>query len=720
MRFLRLFVFPGLIIVFLFYSCKEEKKTDDPVSFEWSNVLVGGGGYVTGLKIHPLNPDLWYIRTDVGSAYRWSGSRQKLLPITDWISIQNANLYGVNGIALDPDDENIVFIAAGRYIFADPSDVLMSADKGKSWEFTGLNKPFGANEMPAKLGDKIVINPHNTNYLWCGTVGAGLWVYDRINQTWQKNKAIDAEENIQTIVFHPVDSSILFLASIKGKIFRSTDEGKSFQLLLSLEGEIANMDISAGGNYLYCATMDSGLKLLGDPASSNAWKDISPLVDGEYRCVATDPFYEQGVAVIPKMMNGLRKGLYYSSNTGESWTRKEVIVEQVIPWHGENYPGAAASSIIFHPEDRDVVYITDWYSVYKTQNFRADTSFWNNKISTGHEELVCLNLATPPENQKNISLYSAHADVGGFGHKDVNEYPDIVFRDGDQQTLKNTTGLAFCEKQPETLYRIGAVDHDGDQSYFARSNDFGLNWEIQPGYRSEWKWGRVAVSAKDPGRVVVATVDGGILYTNDGGRTFEKSRFDGSTGLRGPVFRYAYPLTSDKVNGGTFYFYSWDDSSFHRSLDFGETWTRIDTNLPAPERSYYSHQLDKDYYSLISIPENEGHLFLALADEGLFFTTDGGESWSKIEQIIEAPLVAAGKAFPGKDYPAVYVLAKMKEDEALWYYVSLDQGDTWKRINDESVRIGNNPEIMAADRQVHGKVYVGTNGSGIAVGNILP
>ncbi len=42
------------------------------LNYEWGTIPLGGGGFVTGLIIHPLDPQIKYIRTDVGGAYRWT------------------------------------------------------------------------------------------------------------------------------------------------------------------------------------------------------------------------------------------------------------------------------------------------------------------------------------------------------------------------------------------------------------------------------------------------------------------------------------------------------------------------------------------------------------------------------------------------------------------------------------------------------------------------
>ncbi|RZJ20788.1 MAG: hypothetical protein EON85_15745, partial [Brevundimonas sp.] len=80
-------------------------------AYRWRNVKVGAGGFIPGIVFSRVERDLAYARSDMGGAYRWDSS------LSQWVALQDdtpiANDHGVESIAPDPVDPNVVHAAVG-------------------------------------------------------------------------------------------------------------------------------------------------------------------------------------------------------------------------------------------------------------------------------------------------------------------------------------------------------------------------------------------------------------------------------------------------------------------------------------------------------------------------------------------------------------------------------------------------------------------------------
>jgi len=102
-------------------------------AFSWASVHTGGGGgLIPGIVFHPNTKGIAYARADIGGMYRLN-SDDSWTPISDGIA-QDASWYenhsidtrassliasrhnwGVDALALDPQNAEVVYAALGMY-----------------------------------------------------------------------------------------------------------------------------------------------------------------------------------------------------------------------------------------------------------------------------------------------------------------------------------------------------------------------------------------------------------------------------------------------------------------------------------------------------------------------------------------------------------------------------------------------------------------------------
>ncbi len=688
-----------------------------PESYTWRNLSIGGGGYITGVKIHPNNADLIYLRTDVGGCYRYDHDAKQLKQLITDVPFEQCNLYGINGIALDPNNQNLVYIAAGKYPDKEHADVFRSDDQGETWQAMGLNKTWGANFHPFRTGNLLEVNPH-TSEVWAGTLGEGLWKYS--NNEWVKIESVPDGEfgriaggNLATgtlaICFDPQDANYVYVAVRGYGVYRSTDGGEVFAKVGDIPTGFFDLSLSKSGNELFAAANRDGVFRLKDCKKNSKWDDVS-FIKGDHRVrtVTCSPHDNNTIISADARYDCLNK-IVISTDGGDTWKRLSGKARNIVNWHPATYAGSSISQFAFDPVDSKKVYFTDWFSFYRTEDIFAPVVEWDNEMAYGHEEMVPVTLlSNKMPNNQGVFLYVGGADLSAIQMTDPDKYSTLPNIRSLVQTdlMQEVSGMDYYEQDPNRLAFMGGRGWAMQQGCLALSTDGSKTLKLVDGYLPEWGGGKVAFSGNNPDNLVVATQEG-IRYTTDGGKTFHKSEGTNGAYVRTGIFQYVNPLCGDRVNGN-FYLYNYRTGDFLVSTDGGKSFEKRAT-LPAGN--------EEKKLTIIAPFDQSGHLFAALGDNGLYTSNNSGEEWTKSETFASAMLIAAGKGITDDSYPAIYLFGKKEMSDPYRFFRSTDGGATWLLVNDEA-RAGNETQAMCADRNVFGRFYVATNGTGVFVAEL--
>ncbi|MBD1933253.1 MULTISPECIES: hypothetical protein [Cyanophyceae] len=667
--------------------------------YRWANVSIGGGGFVTGVYTHNAQKDLVYIRTDVGGFYRWNAKDKTWIPLNDSFSMQEKTYYGGEAIATDPNNPNIVYMAAGKYSQWQPKgSIFKSTDQGKNWTKLNIDLGMDSNDEHRWAGKRLAVNPANSNIIFFGSRHDGLWKSENAGATWAKVTTLSPTftkgVGVLGIVFDNQVPGLVYANIYGDGIYQSTDTGVTWSKIAASPAQAQRMAV-ANNSILYVTHMAGVSKY-----EKGTWSNITP---------ENKPAAFNALGVNPNNPNDLLVALgqststkiYRTSDGGATWTEKKASINHTVPWWDDSMFSLWTSAIEFDPKVPGKVWLTDGFGIWQTDNINANPAVWTN-YEQGHEEVVAFAIAAPP---KGAVLLSGVADVDGFYHNNgLNAFPAKRFEGISpiNNANRDTYAIAYSQTDPLRIVRVGGSRWNSTYTG-ATSTDGGLTWKRFGSFPASMPL-RVAISATNPNLFVVAVSKAPPLRTTDGGASW--SAVSGlPNGPEGPWY-WGQPLVADKVDGNTFYYYS--DGKVYRSTDGGASFSVVNSSIPNINSDYYS-------YALKTVPDAKDEVWLSLDWEGLFHSTDGGKTFSKLPSVEKAHLFSFGKPQTGSTTPALYLYGKISGmGEGI--FRSLDRGKTWISIGSKQNPIGGEPNVMEASWQQFGLVFIGTNGRGIYYG----
>jgi xyloglucan-specific exo-beta-1,4-glucanase len=726
----------------------------------WRSVKFGGGGYVTGLIFHPTSANLLYARTDIGGAYRWNPATSSWVPITDGPGFGGgeSSYHGIESIALDPNNDQLVYMAAGMYN-SDRADarLYISSDRGDHWTYVNLPFSTGGNNGGRAIGERLMVDPNRPSTLFYGSRTAGLWKSTDSGRSWaqvtslstvrmtqdQINAAGGSAVGVGLVVYDTgtrgtgtttqtlytaIAPDYVSVAGLASNLYKSTDGGTTWTPVSTpVSGyHIPHMVRAADGVFYVVFTQGAGPGAGGpgrlykfDGSTWTLLKSVDPAGGTNFGLGGVSVF---GTGATTRIALGV-------SNSWGNWSGQQIV--QLSDDGGRTWreieamtPGETASGWVddveIDPSDRDHILHVHGGGIVETRNASSATPTWSGTIN-GIEETAALAVVTPPAGAPYL-LINSSGDVGTWVHTDLTATPTLA------PGLGWSNGISADMAWSDSLYiaATGVINSTAAGTGHW-SGDGGRTWAtfatLPAGAATNTaSESSIAVTARN--NAVWAPANSVPSYTTNNGASWVTTNLPA---LPGVGWNRGYRLAVDRQNPNKVYAYDsggawWGTAGrVYVSTDGGHSFTLSQGSVAAglsPNGWWVT--------SMAVNPNAEGDLWLADGN-AVYHSVDSGATWTKLTHFASvsgsnpwpdvqgASVVALGKAKAGAPYSAaVYVVGVIN---GVWgVHRSDDGGATWTRFNDDAHQFGG-IGVMAADQNVYGRIYVSGTGRGLLYSN---
>lgn len=678
--------------------------------WNYGQVAIGGGGFVTGV-FSTCEENVYYARTDVGGAYRWSEEEQQWKCLTYWVSDDDKGYLGIDGLASDPNDASKVYMLAGtEYFSGGKTALLKSDDYGETFkviELTDMIKVHG-NGMGRGNGERIAVDPNNGDIIFAGGRTGGMIKSTDGGETWTAVSSFPVTRTsngngINIIAFDPSSAKdgasqrIYVGVSQKGtddgNLFVSEDGGNTWARVKDAHNTAMPFRLkldSKGNVYVVYGSNEGPWNCAGGTIfrynTDGTAEEIAPFKNtvGD---IVIDPTNDNNLVYVTtcvweKQPNNAHGDVFYvSTDAGKTWTNildKMTMSTNGMPWI-EDCAIHWCCSLSINPFNSNEIMVTSGNGIFACDNiWDAAPEFYFN--ARGIEETVPEDIIS----MKDYPLITAAGDYDGFIHEDI-------FTPAERHTDKigSTTSIAIAAQKRDYWAKVGGSESEQLLTY---STDGGKTWskiENSPEPGKVYYRGKLAFTADGSRLIWSASNALKAYYTEDWGKTWVQC--SGMTGSN--IHLAADPENSD-------YVYGCGNSVVYKSSDGGKTFSRV--NLVNPS-----------YSRLCVVPGEEGTFYIP-GGAGLYKAVDHGENVELVQNVKYCEAVGIGKAKNDGDPYVIYIYGTTVDSDVKGIYMSEDNGATWSRVNDDLHQFGGtgNGCFVSGDMNVYGRCYMSTVGLG--------
>ncbi|MEP0356833.1 glycosyl hydrolase [Paraglaciecola sp.] len=598
------------VAVSLALSCSTvfaEKSNDDKPIFSSSTFKAMelrniGPAYMSGriadIAIDQNNPSTWFTAVGSGGVWKTTNAGNTWTPIFD-----KQDVYSIGDVTIAPSNSNIIWVGTGennggRHIsFGD--GVYKSVDGGQTWKNMGLEKSEHISD--------IIIHPTNPDIVWVSAQGPlwtgggerGLYKTTDGGDTWkQVLTPADKWTGVTSLLIDPRNPDKLYAATWARQrtiaVYVGTNEGAGIhtsddggetwtELKTGLPkgnmGKIGMAISPINPDVLY-ATIETDNRKGGFYRSANqgtSWTKVSDEVGA-----GTGPHYYQEIFADQHKFDRVYIASNYSKvsdDGGKTWTPINTKRK-----HVDDH------AMAFHPTDPDFVLMGSDGGIYMSHDRMDNWRFMANLPLTQFYKVA------PDDSKPFYTIYAGAQDNSTQGGPSRTKRKDGIKNkdwfltlggDGHQPAIEpGNPDIMYSQWQQGNLTRIDMTTKEG---VYVKPQPL----PGDPAERYNWD-APINVSSHDPARIYFASQR---VWRSD-------NRGDSWTAVSGDLTQ--------------------DGNRMHMPM-MGRTWS--------VEAGWDLYAMT-EFHTIANFSESpvDENILWAGTDDGIIqVTTNGGESWKKIE-----------------------------------------------------------------------------------------
>ncbi len=279
-------------------------------------------------------------------------------------------------IALHPTNQNILYVATNESVYK-------TRDGGTTWERM-------ATDLSSYRVITLALDPKRPASVYAGTMGDAVYKSPDGGQRWIAHNA-GLKEHISVVnqfVFDSRDSETVYAATTVG-VFRSTDGGRLWDERMTGMKEVHivfSLVMDPTRSRVFYAGTSGGVYRSTDAAAT--WQKINNGLIPDEILDASLALGVSSLAVDPRQPDtvyaGTNKGLFKSTNMGESWTRI-----------GQSMTDQYISCIVIDPTNGAILYAGGRAGIQKTVDGGQTWQVVNDGLETTNIRTIVMSPLDP-------------------------------------------------------------------------------------------------------------------------------------------------------------------------------------------------------------------------------------------------------------------------------------------------------------------------------------